>query len=107
MSVEQAMSLGATPIRSGRVLFGGTLVGLLVWPILSAIMWFIVPESMWHEPNLPEIWFEFLIISGLLSGALSLLLARQRRFVHMLLMMAISGPVAFAVVFVLALVTHR
>jgi hypothetical protein len=95
------------PIRWSRVIPSGILVGILVWPILGLVIGYLVPESMWRDPSLLEIWIEFLMGSGILSGILVLSLMRQRRLAHVLLTIAVSAPISVVVLLVIAFVTHR
>jgi hypothetical protein len=82
-------------------------VGILVWPILGLIIEYLVPESMWDDPSLLEIWSEFLIGSGVLSGILVLLVMRQRRLIHLVFTIAVSAPISLAVLLMIAFITHR
>jgi hypothetical protein len=68
---------------------------------------YLIPESMWDDPSVLEIWVEFLIGSGLLSGILVLLLMRQRRLIHLAFTIAVSAPISLAVLLVVAFITHR
>jgi hypothetical protein len=107
MYFEEATQNHIVPIRWSRVLPSGILVGILVWPILGLIIGYLIPESMWGDPSLVEIWVEFLIGSGLLSGILVLLLMRQRRLIHLVFTIAVSAPISLAVLLVIAFITHR
>jgi hypothetical protein len=95
------------PIRWSRVLPSGILVGLLVWPILGLIIGYLIPESMWDDPGMLQISFEFLLGSGILSGILVLLLMKQRRLIHLAFTIGVSAPISFAVLLIIAFITHR
>ena len=107
MNLDEASGDHTFAIRWSRVLPSGILVGILVWPILGLIIGYLVPESMWDEPGLLEIWVEFLLGSCFLSGILVLLLIRQRRLVHLVFTIAVSLPISLAVLVVIAFVAHR
>ena len=95
----------STPIRWGRVWIGASTAGLLVWPI-SAFIISRMPELMQFEVTLDQSPIYFLVLSGIMSGILTLLLTRRRRLDHLVLMIIASAPIAFVLLIVWVLVLH-
>lgn len=95
----------STPIRWGRVWLGASIAALPVWPI-SAFIVSRIPELMQFEVTLDQAPIYFLVLSGLMSGILTLLLTRRRRLDHLVLMIIASAPIAFVLLIVWVLVLH-
>jgi len=95
----------STPIRWGRVWLGASIASLLVWPI-SAFIVSRMPKLMQFEVTLDQAPIFFLVLSGIMSGILTLLLTRRRRLDHLVLMIIASAPIAFVLLIVWVLVLH-
>jgi hypothetical protein len=95
----------STPILWGRVWLGASIAGLLVWPI-SAFIISRMTQLMQFEVTLDQAPIYFLVLSGIMSGILTLLLTGRRRLDHLVLMTIASAPIAFALLIVLVLVLH-